>query len=310
MPRTTTRNASTRDSALCRSLTTDAPVPSARTCCAARTEETGTTYPIPFVIAVRLRAVMSRTCECSPCPRPALPRRQPLGALQISRRWKGTAGASTIGVRAGGSRRRASPHAPVGQLVEYLVDGDQVHTCSASRFGSRSRMPHRRSTPNSRPLDRTRKHYQRYATQELTACSQMATFRECSRSARRRSTRGGWTAAGVRARARVLVGSSGWSPETREMRGPWAKACRSCASTTDRATGVFQEAGPHDRRAAGRRGQADPEPGHRDGPAPRTKPVGGRHDQDRHFTLRRRRAPPHAGGNGRLSGSFHRGSRW
>ena len=78
----------------------------------------------------------------------------------------------------------------------------------------------------------------RYAAAELNACSQMATFREYSRSARRKSTRGGWMACGMFAPGlESWFGSRGWPPETREMRGQWAQACRSCASTTDRATG-------------------------------------------------------------------------
>ena len=58
------------------------------------------------------------------------------------------------------------------------------------------------------------------------------------------SWRGGWTACAMFAPG---FGSSGWPPETREMRGPWAKACRSCASTTDRAS---DEVGPCDIRTA------------------------------------------------------------
>ena len=69
-----------------------------------------------------------------------------------------------------------------------------------------------------------------------------------------------------------------------------------------RLPGVFQEPGPHDRRTVGRRGQTYSMPGRQDGVSPRTKPAGGDHDQDRCFTVRRRRAPSHPGGNGRIPG--------
>ena len=48
---------------------------------------------------------------------------------------------------------------------------------------------------------------------------------------------------------------------------------------------VFQEAGTHDRCSVGGRRQADSEPGHRNGAAPRTRLVGEDHDQDRHFAI-------------------------
>ena len=42
---------------------------------------------------------------------------------------------------------------------------------------------------------------------------------------------------------------------------------------------------------------------------PGAKPVGEHHDQDRYFTLRRRRAPSHSRGDGSVSGGVHRGGR-
>ena len=49
---------------------------------------------------------------------------------------------------------------------------------------------------------------------------------------------GGWTACGMSAPGLAFwLESSGWQPETQEMRVLWAKGFRSCGSTTDRAIG-------------------------------------------------------------------------